>query len=358
MKGARVLILAAGRFGPEVEQQIEAKQEPRLDVFDLQIALEADLIDFRSVDASASRLVRAARSAGGASAALAVIGRSVAHRYDAVLTTGEDIGLPFAALSSFRRAPAHVMIAHTLTPFKKRVFFHALRVQRRLDRVLCYASFEERHMIERLGLPASRVQRICYHADDQFFRPASSAPEADLLCSAGQLLRDYPTLVEAVRGLPVRLRIAAGSPWIARDLRPGAPLPPNVEWRRYSRAELRELYGRSALAVVPILQNDYQTGISTILEMMAMGKCVIATRTRGQTDTIIDGKNGVYVPPGDARALRETIMRLLAAPEERARIGAEARRFIEQQASTTRFVERVSSEVLAAAHAAAPAQLA
>lgn len=344
---ARVLILAAGRFDESLANRIRASEEPRLDIFELQAALGAELLDFRAVDCSRRPAVRLAQRLLGDSVALALIGAGERARYDAVLTTGEDIGIPLAALWKGKRAPAHTMIAHTLTPAKKRLFFRLLHVQDRIDRILCYSSSEEGHMVERLGIPAARVQRIRYHADDQFFRPAGAPPEPDLICSAGQLLRDYPTLIEAVRGLPVRLRIAAGSPWIAGDLRPDRPLPGNVEWRRYPRAELRDLYSKSALAVVPIVENTYQTGISTILEMMAMGMCVIASRTRGQTDTIVDGENGVYVPPGDPRALRSAIERLLRAPEEVARIGAEARRFIEREASTARFVERVAAAVLA-----------
>ncbi len=344
---ARVLILAAGRFDEPLANRIRAGEEPKLDIFELQVALRAEVLDFRAVDGSRRPAVRLAQRLLGDSVALALIGAEERARYDAVLTTGEDIGIPLAALWKGRRAPVHTMIAHTLTPAKKRLFFQLLRVQDRIDRILCYSSNEERHMVERLGIPASRVQRIRYHADDHFFRPTGAPPEPDLICSAGQLLRDYPSLIEAVRDLPVRLRIAAGSPWIAGDLRPDRPLPGNVEWRRYPRAELRELYSRAALAVVPIFENNYQTGISTILEMMAMGKCVIASRTRGQTDTIIDGKNGVYVPPEDPSALRSTIQRLLRAPEEAARIGAEARRFIEREASTARFVERVAAAVRA-----------
>ena len=56
------------------------------------------------------------------------------------------------------------------------------------------------------------------------------------------------------------------------------------------------------------MENDYQSGIATILEMMAMGLCVVASRTRGQDrHDRADGVNGLYVPPGDPRALRETI---------------------------------------------------
>jgi glycosyltransferase involved in cell wall biosynthesis len=79
--------------------------------------------------------------------------------------------------------------------------------------------------------------------------------------------------------------------------------------------------------------------------MMSMGKCVIATRTRGQTDTIVDGETGVYVPPGDPLALRAQILRLLEAPEEAARIGQNARKFIEEHANLDSFSERVVEAV-------------
>jgi glycosyltransferase involved in cell wall biosynthesis len=153
--------------------------------------------------------------------------------------------------------------------------------------------------------------------------------------------------VEAVRDQPVRVQIAAGSPWIERKLEPRGPLPSNVTWGKLNRFELRELYTRSALAVVPILQNHYQTGIATILEMMSMGKCVIATKTFGQTDTIVDGVTGVYVPPGDPGALRAAIQRMLANPDEARRIGQAARRFMEEQAGLDVFVTRIVEAVKA-----------
>src|SRR5690606_5767690 len=127
--------------------------------------------------------------------------------------------------------------------------------------------------------------------------------------------------------LPVRLQIAAGSPWIQERLEPGQELPQDVSWSKLNRYDLRDLYARAAIAVVPIKQNEYQTGIATILEMMAMGKCLIVTKTRGQTDTIVDGETGIYVPPGDPVALRAAIERMLAAPDEARRMGEAARRF-------------------------------
>jgi glycosyltransferase involved in cell wall biosynthesis len=241
------------------------------------------------------------------------------------------------------------MIAHTLFPLKKRIFFQGLRVTPKIDRILAYSTSEERLMTTTLGIPPSKVQRIYYHADQRFFQPSEQAPEPNLLCAAGQLLRDYDTLIEAVRPLPVRVQIAAGSPWIDKGLQPDKPLPENVSWNKLNRFDLRALYARSALAVVPIKQNHYQTGIATILEMMAMGKCVVATKTFGQTDTIVDGVTGVYVPPADPAALRAAITSLLDDPERARRIGREARRFVEERAGLDLFVDKIVEAVRSAA---------
>jgi glycosyltransferase involved in cell wall biosynthesis len=342
----KCLILAAGRFDDALRSAISEGKEPRLDVFELAERLHADVIDFKDAERSTHPAVRATRRALGTSAAVGLLGFHERDRYDALFTTGEDIGLPLATLLMTTRARcSHTMIAHTLVPHKKQVFFRVGRVARRIDRMLVYSTSEERHAKETLGIPADKVERIYFHADQEFFRPDGRSSEPDLICAAGQLLRDYDCLVDAVRNLRVRVQIAAGSPWIEKKLEPRADLPANVSWGRLDRDGLRNLYARSAFAVVPIKQNPYQTGIATILEMMAAGKCVIATRTHGQTDTIVDGETGIYVPPGDSTALRNTIQRLLANPDEVRRIGQAARKFIEQQAGLDLFVTRVADAV-------------
>jgi hypothetical protein len=345
----KVLILAAGEFGDKTRQAIAAGREPRLDVFEIANRLPgSELLDFSHVDSATSFGAQLVRRSLGRSAALAWLGFVRRNEFDVILTTGEDIGIPLATLLRPTHAKvAHAMIAHTLAPSKKRAFFELFQVERRMDHVLAYATREEDLMLGELNFERAQVKRIYYHADEQFFRPdASSQPtEPGLICAAGQLLRDYDCLIDATRDLPVRVEIAAGSPWIAHQLDPTRALPQNVTWSKMSRFELRELYARATLAVVPIKDNVYQTGIATILEMMAMGKCVIATKTQGQTDTIVDGVTGVYVPPHDPAALRHAIEHYLAAPLEAKRIGDAARAFVEREAGLDLFVERVIDSV-------------
>ncbi len=80
-----------------------------------------------------------------------------------------------------------------------------------------------------------------------------------------------------------------------------------------------------------------------------MGRAVICSRTPGQTDVVIDGETGIYVPPGDPQALREAIEYLLANPDLAERMGQAGRRLIEQSMSLDRYVERLGQLVRAEA---------
>ena len=121
-----------------------------------------------------------------------------------------------------------------------------------------------------------------------------------MICAAGLERRDYPTLMEAVDGLDVRVVIAAASPWSTKsDSTENRDIPSNVEVRRLSLFELRDLYAASRFVVMPLFDVEFQAGITTILEAMSMGHAVVCTRTEGQTDTIIEGETGLYVRPGD-----------------------------------------------------------
>ena len=64
----------------------------------------------------------------------------------------------------------------------------------------------------------------------------------------------------------------------------------------------------------------------TLLEAMALGTPVIASRVGGLAETIQDGVTGLLVAPADAPALAGAIRRLIADPSLRARLGDAAQR--------------------------------
>jgi glycosyltransferase involved in cell wall biosynthesis len=327
-----------------LEEAVRTDAHPRMDYFALQEALGADLLDYAVLEAEASpALVRLARRAGR-DVALAALGYSRRRDYDVIFSNGENVGIPLALLLKRHRVrPIHALIGHRLSPRKKRPFLRALHS--RMDAIFVYASTQRDYARQELGIPESKVHHIPFHADHRFYRPLPAAPNAPprLICSAGLEWRDYPTLIEAVRDLDVEVRLGAASPWSKhRNETEGRSLPPNVTARRYAYHELRQLYADSRFVVVPLYENDFQAGITTLLEGMAMGKAIVTTRTTGQVDTIRDGENGLYVPPDDPGALRSALARLLDDPAEAARLGATARRDLETAMTLDHWVERIA----------------
>ena len=71
-----------------------------------------------------------------------------------------------------------------------------------------------------------------------------------------------------------------------------------------------------------------------------MSRATICTRTAGQTDTIVDDVTGIYVPPGDAGAMRAAIERLLDDPGAAARLGAAGRIWVTANADIAVYADR------------------
>jgi glycosyltransferase involved in cell wall biosynthesis len=68
---------------------------------------------------------------------------------------------------------------------------------------------------------------------------------------------------------------------------------------------------------------------NALLEAMASGLPVIASRIAGNEELVVPGETGILVPPDDPDALREALRRLLVDERERERMGRAARRRVE-----------------------------
>lgn len=351
----RVLLTVSGDIPENLCETIRSGHRPRADYLEMARAFDADLLDRREMRGAGGRTGSILRRLAGDDIAMAWACFRRRGDYDLIFTDGEQIGLPLALLlRCVRRRPRHFMIVHIMSVPKKSWPFRLAGLGRRIDKMFVYAEAQARFARERLRVPAGAIVRTPFMVDTTFFTPDTvlSDCEHPLISSAGLEFRDYPTLINAVRDLEVNVMIAAASPWSKRrDNTSAAEKTPNVEIDSLSLHELRSLYARSDLVVVPLIETDFQAGITTILEAMAMGKPLICTRTTGQTETIIDGVTGLYVPPGDSAVLRSTIERVLADAEFADSLGAEARRWVVDHASIEIYVRGLADEVSAALEA-------
>lgn len=150
-------------------------------------------------------------------------------------------------------------------------------------------------------------------------------------------------VLEAMAALPagVRLRVVGDGP--ARPALEAQAealgLRGRVEFLGWlDRAALPAAYREADLFVFPSRDEGMP---NAVLEAMAAGLPVAATRIAGNQDLVVDGETGLMVPSDDAPALAAALARLTADRGLRVRMGAQGR---------ARVLERFSWRAVAAAY--------
>jgi glycosyltransferase involved in cell wall biosynthesis len=94
--------------------------------------------------------------------------------------------------------------------------------------------------------------------------------------------------------------------------------------------DVRALLQASEVFVLP----SWREGLSnSLLEAMAAGLAVVTTAVGGTTEVVEHERSGLLVPPGDAAALEDALVRAVSDPSLRAALGHEARRVVDARFS-------------------------
>jgi glycosyltransferase involved in cell wall biosynthesis len=78
---------------------------------------------------------------------------------------------------------------------------------------------------------------------------------------------------------------------------------------------------------------------TSLLDAMAAGKPIVATRTGGIPEVVVDGETGILVPPRDHDALADAMVRLLNDADLRRGMGEAGRARARALFSTERMVQ-------------------
>jgi len=101
------------------------------------------------------------------------------------------------------------------------------------------------------------------------------------------------------------------------------------------RADVPELLSEASISVLPSLSEGLS---NTVLESMAAGVPVVATRVGGNPELIEEGSSGLLVPPRDAGALARAMLAILDDRDLARNIGREAKRRAAERFSLERMV--------------------
>jgi L-malate glycosyltransferase len=105
------------------------------------------------------------------------------------------------------------------------------------------------------------------------------------------------------------------------------------------RSDVEQVLAELAVSVLPSLSEGLS---NTLLESMAAGVAVVATRVGGTAEVVQDSENGLLVAPNDPGSLAAAICRLLEAPAFAAQLGQAARRRILEHYSMPLYIQRTS----------------
>ena len=180
------------------------------------------------------------------------------------------------------------------------------------DQVMLYSAFPGYgRLYTRYGVPMHQVAWQPYAVDPSRFEMKRRATEGTTIISAGNHRRDVDTFFGAVRRL-------------VRNVHPidlfGPPVvdvPPQVRFRGTVSPNLFcPEVEQSRFMVVPLVDDpDNAAGITAFVTAIVCGRPVIATATAAARDYVVDGVNGLLVPPEDPQAMAEAIDRLDRDPE-------------------------------------------
>lgn len=130
---------------------------------------------------------------------------------------------------------------------------------------------------------------------------------------------------------PGAIQAADLQPWVEEGI---------VEWP--GQVAVKPWLAATSVFVLP----SYREGVPrSTQEAMAMARPVITTDVPGCRETVVEGVNGLMVPPRDVDALMQAMERFITEPELVGRMGVESHRLAEEKFDV-RVVNRRLMEVL------------
>jgi len=216
----------------------------------------------------------------------------------------------------------------------------------------------ERYLVDRIGVPGSRVEHLYNGVDSERFSPGkgpratlAGAPFADpslfLVGTVGRMepVKDQANLVRAfARALVIapasraRLRLVLVGDGPLREELAAMVRSAGIEslvWFAGERSDVAQVMRGLDCFVLPSLAE----GISnTILEAMASGLPIVATRVGANADLMEDGLSGRLVPRADPDAMAREMLGYLDAPALARRHGLAGRQIVERRFSIDRMV--------------------
>ena len=105
----------------------------------------------------------------------------------------------------------------------------------------------------------------------------------------------------------------------------------------------RDVPALLSLTDILVSASSHEAFGRTLVEAMAMGRPVVATRSGGPDDIVVDGETGYLTPVGDASALADALIRMWSDPAAARAMGRRGRERAHAQFAVDAMVARASA---------------
>ena len=216
-----------------------------------------------------------------------------------------------------------------------RKFFMRL-VDRGVDKYCVWASREIEAYSTAFNIKSDKFVFVPYHTtlDDY----SLEARDGDYLFSGGNFQRDYNTLLDAVKALPITLEIGCTRKEIFKNI----DVPDNVSVKGYNQLDYMKMMAGCKISIVALdVDHLHSGGQQTILNSMFLGKPTIVTDPLGACDYISNNEDGVLVTPKDPLALRNAIVDLIQNPQKARVMGERAQKKAKENFTTEVHFQKI-----------------
>ncbi len=266
------------------------------------------------------------------------------HTFDVPLNV---FGVPVARIS---RAPVVVSSQRAHRDLTPGLYRGLLRITDHLvDAVVVNCEFMRRHLIDDDHVP-ERLIHLCYNGIDlEIFRPEVKPRSTEIAIGVVCALRPekgLSTLLEAFAHLRPKhagvklvlvgdgpLKSALQSQAAALGILDACTFAPTT-------ARVADWLRSFDIFVLPSLSEALS---NALMEAMACGCCVVASRVGGNPELTGENERGLLFNAGDSAQLAAALERLIASPELRAGLAAKAARFIHSGFSLAASARRMGA---------------
>ncbi len=227
---------------------------------------------------------------------------------------------------------------------------HTIEALKKVDAIISVSKYIKKELVN-VGIEEDKIHPIY-----NLFPPwnvvedaGSHNPATISLFAPGRLFKEkgFSTLIEALRLVAkemdgVELIIAGDGPEKKRLMRLARDIGLRGQVRFLGKIPNRNMVKFYSMSDIALLASIHPEPFSRIpLEAMKCCKPIVATNVGGSPEAVVDGVNGILVPPNDSAAMAEAILELARNRDLRRKMGRKGRKILKRKFDPDHLVDKI-----------------